>query len=153
MMINKGFTLLEMIMVLFIVSILSFIGIQSMPNFMSRNEKEILIDEIKMAVDYAKTRSVNAGKRLKLLPLDNDLNWSKGAQLLEVKTQKIDHVWQWRHAHWAVYWQGVHASKTILLTPNPMNAISNGHFNLINLDTKEEVHLVLNRLGRLKIEE
>lgn len=151
----KGFTLIELVITLAIITGLAVLGLISSYLIVKKNERQILIDEISNAVQYAKIHAVLLGTTVYLVPLDDDLNWSKGAILkkLDVKKNKMVqvHHWQWHHSNWKVTWSGVNATDKILVSNNPMKAISNGHFDLYNVYTKEVARIVLNKLGRLKV--
>lgn len=154
---SKGFTLIELLFTLFLVSVILLYGLMSFSSLLSRNEKQVILDEIRLIVNYAKIQAINSGKTLCLSSLNKTANWSNGAQLLEgvqSSTQtSIVHQWQWYHPHWIIKWSGITSSEKIVISPDPLRAISNGHFNVINPHTKEEIVITLNRLGRVKIEE
>lgn len=151
----KGFTLIELVVTLAIISGLAALGLITSSFIVKKNERQILIDEISNAVQYAKINAVILGTTVYLVPLDDALNWSKGAILkkLDVKKNKmvLVHQWQWHHSNWTVTWSGVNATDKIIVSSNLMKAISNGHFDLHNVYTKEDARVVLNKLGRLKV--
>ncbi len=151
---NSGYTLIEMLITLLALSILLFIGTGSLSNMLNKNEREVIIDELKVAVDFARIQSMTKNIALELIPTGSD-DWSPGAQLVKINNKSLKegiHEWQWGHPHWAISWHGVNSAKKIKFSPDPLQAISNGRFILQNSGTKERVEVVLNRLGRLKIE-
>lgn len=153
----KGFTLMELLFTLFLISVILLFGVISFTSLVSRNEKQVILDEISVIVHYAKIQAINSGNTLYLSSLDKTANWSKGAQLIRVihrsNQPSILYQWQWYHPHWIIKWSGITSSEKIVIAPDPLRAISNGHFNVINPSTKEEIVITLNRLGRVKIEE
>jgi type IV fimbrial biogenesis protein FimT len=153
---SKGFTLLELLFVLFIISILSLIGIFSSYSLVSKTEQQIVLDSLRSAIQYAKIKAIYSGKTVFLSSLDDNANWNEGVKLTQVNrmTQQVSliHEWQWHYPHWVIDWVGASSSKYIMISADPTNAISNGHFTVFNPYTTERVHLVLNRLGRVNIE-
>lgn len=151
----KGFTLLEVIVVLSLFICLSLFSINTLSLLREKNERQMIIDEIKMAIQYAKFQGINLGHTLYLTPVDPELNWSKGMELKQLNKitgqMELLHQWQWQHRHWNVSWLGANANTKILISNNPSHAISNGTFTLNNTKTKESVIILLNRLGRIKI--
>ncbi|MGL5742497.1 MAG: hypothetical protein ACRCXC_08075 [Legionella sp.] len=63
----------------------------------------------------------------------------------------VIYYWQWHHPRWILNWSGVSSKDKIIVSNTPYQAISNGHFTLINRHTNEQVMLILNRLGRIKV--
>lgn len=151
----RGFTLLELLITMALFVGLSIIGISSYHYFMRNNEQQIIIDELRTALQYAKIQALIINNPVFLTPLDASLNWSKGMSLNSLN-KKINQValiyqWQWNHPHWSLDWVGVSSKNKIFFSNNPTQAISNGHFNLINNNTHKQVTLVLNRLGRIRV--
>lgn len=147
----KGFTLIELVCTMLILSILVVLAISSSSNLLQKNDKQTLIDQISTAVQYARIQALNSSKPVYLTPLDSSLNWSQGMALMQnPKNPDLLYQWQWHHPQWLVSWSGIHSDK-IVLSNNPLTAMSNGRFDLYNYWTKEHVYLVINRLGRLKI--
>jgi len=150
----KGFTLIEILFSLVLLAILSLIGIASSSYFIQKNEQQIIVDELRTVLNYAKTQAVSRGNPVSLSPLDPTKNWSHGIVLTQFnkkfnKTETL-YQWQWHHPHWVLEWSGISSSNAIVLSNNPINAISNGHFTLSHVPTNKSILLVLNRLGRLR---
>jgi Tfp pilus assembly protein FimT len=87
--------------------------------------------------------------------LDASLNWSKGIILntLNEKNNQMERIyqWQWAHPRWGLDWEGVRSKDKITFSNNPAQAISNGHFTLKNAQTHEQIVIILNKLGRVRI--
>jgi Tfp pilus assembly protein FimT len=150
-----GFTLLELLITMAVFVGLSIIGIGSYNYFIQNNEQHIIIDELRTAIQYAKVQAMIKGNPVFLAPLDVSTNWSTGMSLnfLNKKTNQAEIIyqWQWSHPRWILNWVGVSSNNKIIFSNNPTQAISNGHFNLINKTTHEQVTLILNRLGRIRV--
>ena len=153
----KGFTLIELLFVMILFATLTVLSVVTSSYFTARNEQQTLTDEIKNLVQYAKIQAVALGTTINIEPLDSSFDWSKGIKLTKFnKTIKQDQVlyqYQWHHRHWHVTWSGIHSPNKIIVSNNPITAISNGHFELYNIQTKVNVILILNRLGRVRIKE
>jgi prepilin-type N-terminal cleavage/methylation domain-containing protein len=151
----RGFTLIEVLFVVMMIAVLSLIVVTSASFMIHKNERQTLVEEIRTAIQYARMQAISLGHPVSLIPLDTELNWSKGMMLTQnnSKTNKTDtlYQWQWHHPHWSITWSGVNSPNKITLSNNPINAISNGTFVLFDTYTKERVAIILNRLGRIKV--
>lgn len=152
---KKGFTLLELLIVLSIVGIISLFSMASYSLLLEKNEEQIIVDDIKSAIHYARIQAVSYGHQVTLTPLDAHSDWSKGIKItqLDKKTNKelVVHQWQWPRRKWSLIWSGVNSEK-IIFSNNPVNAISNGTFTLSSLPSKKKKIIVLNRIGRIRVE-
>lgn len=152
----KGFTLLELLITLVLLACLSALAAASYSYLLRNNEQQVIVDELRTAVHYAKIQALILGNPVALSPLDASLNWSTGMVLStwSKKNNKmaILYQWQWHHPRWNLTWIGARSSERVLVSNNPASAISNGHFTLTNADTHQNVRIVLNRLGRIRIE-
>ncbi|KTD60519.1 GspH/FimT family pseudopilin [Legionella shakespearei] len=150
----KGFTLLEVMFTLILFICLSLFSINALSLFREKNEKQMIIDELKMAIQYAKFQGINLGHTLYLTPPNAETDWSKGMELKQLNKitgqMELLHQWQWQHRNWSLSWSGANANK-ILISNNPSHAISNGTFTLTDVKSHQSVKILLNRLGRLKV--
>lgn len=143
---NKcGFSLIELLFTLSILSIVIVFSFSSLTQIKQKNEKEFLINELSNAVRYAKIQASASGRTLSLLPKDGS-DWSEGMDLF---AEDLVHRWSWSLVYWKVEWQGLDGAKRIKLS-GTIYAMSNGAFILRNIQTQEKVTLYLNRLGRLR---
>lgn len=153
---KNGFTLLESLITLIVVIGLITLGIASYSYIVRKNEQQTIVDELRTAVQYAKLQAVIRGETISLGPLNSSFNWANGLKLTSwnkrTQTNELLYQWQWRHVRWSLTWQGARSLKRVTFSNNPANAISNGHFTLENLDTHQQVVIILNRLGRIKTE-
>ena len=150
----KGFTLIEVLVTLVLLVGLTLISFNSASFLRHKNERQIIIDELGTAIQYAKIQAISLGHPVYLTSLDNQLNWSKGMVLTQDNNKNdktILYQWQWHHPGWNVVWSGANVSQKIILSNNPVNAISNGKFIIFDPFTKESVVIILNRLGRIRL--
>lgn len=150
-----GFTLIEMLMAMALIAFLALLSITSMSSFISKNEHQVISDDLKACINYAKNQAINLGTPVRLNPLDTVYDdWSNGATLTrfnkKTKQRETLREWVWHHPQWQLQWSGMHSSKHINLSNNPARAISNGRFTLRQVQTKKEWVYLLNRLGRLR---
>ncbi|WP_278043997.1 GspH/FimT family pseudopilin [Legionella santicrucis] len=150
-----GFTLLELLITMTLFASLLIIGVSSYGYFTRKNEQQIIIDELRNAMQYAKVQAMIRGNSVFLMPLDASLNWSKG-MILNSQNKQTNQVelifqWQWNHPRWSLNWMGVSSNKKIVFSNNPTQAMCSGHFSLINNNTHEQITLILNRLGRIRV--
>lgn len=150
---DKGYTLIELLFVLGIFSLLCFFSMSSLTGLRQRNEEQVMLDEIKSAIQFAKVQAVNFNQPLYLTALD-DLNWSEGIALFrtDYKSHKKTLVQQmaWKHPFWNISFSGVNGLKQIIISSDITQSMSNGRFILKNTLTKKQIVLTLNRLGRIK---
>jgi Tfp pilus assembly protein FimT len=151
----KGFSLLELFVLLGVLSILALICIPNLSPLVHQNEQKALINELERAIQYTKLQAISHGHSLILTPLDDALDWSNGMVLTQFnnRTNNMEqvHQWQWHHPNWNIVWLGAHSSRTISISNNPTKAMSNGRFILTNNRTNYKITLVLNKLGRIRV--
>lgn len=151
---NNGFTLMELICTLAVLSLLTFLGIASTSDLLKRNEQQIILDELNTAIKYAKMQAIHINKPMYLFSLNDQGNWAKGMrlQIRNIKTQQFEliHQWQWHHPQWLISWSGINGSDFLQVPSNPSTAIANGSFDLYNIGTGKHLFLKINRLGRVK---
>lgn len=151
----KGFTLIEILITLICFVGLSLFSVISASFLKYKHEQQIIVDEIKTAIHYAKIQAVVRGRPVYLVPFDQEDNWSKGMKLTQYNDNKkamdVLYQWEWHHPRWSITWNGVSSLNKITLSNSPGSAISNGKFVVSNPYTQEHMIIVLNRLGRIKI--
>ncbi len=150
----KGFTLIELIITLSVFSILALMSFSSTQLFISTNEEQIIIDEIRTAVQFARSEAYNIGFPVLLSTFNDEADWSNGISIsrFNKKLGQFQPVYQhrWHHTHWLIQWSGIKLGNQIHFSNNPMDALSNGHFSIHNPYSKKTTILILNRLGRLR---
>ncbi|KTD50782.1 GspH/FimT family pseudopilin [Legionella quateirensis] len=153
----KGFTLIELVIVLVLITGLTILGVSSSTQLISKNEKQALIDDIRTIVQYARIQAVSLGHTVYLAPLDPAFNWSKGVALTrfnkKLSQDEVLHQWQWSYHHWTVNWSGVNAAHNIAFAHDTVHGISNGTFTLSNIRTHEKIKIIVNRLGRVRMKQ
>ena len=151
---ENGFTLIELICTLVVLSLLALIGMATCTDLIRRNDQQVLFDDLNTAISYAKMQAIHLNKPLYLFPLKQDANWAKGIMLKQLNqhTQKFEliHQWQWHHSQWLVSWSGANGGDFMIVAHNPSRAMSNGSFDLYNIGSKTHLYLKINRLGRTR---
>lgn len=147
----KGFTLIELVVTLFLFTFITFFFLTAMGIVRDKNDKRVIIDEIRTILQYAKVQALYSGTLL-LRPVDPSPDWSKGMKLMQYQRDKMLYQWKWHHPHWSVSWRGASTVNQIVISDHPAHAMSNGKFILFNPYTKERIIIVLNRLGRINIQ-
>ncbi|KTD68091.1 MULTISPECIES: GspH/FimT family pseudopilin [Legionella] len=151
----KGFTLLELLIAMTLFLGLSIIGIASYTYFINKNEQQTIIDELRTAIQYAKIQAMILGNPVYLAPLNSSSDWSNGVVLRFLNKQtnqlKLIYQWQWSHPRWRLSWEGAGSTKKIIFATSLGQGMSNGHFILVNKVTHEQVTMILNRLGRIRV--
>lgn len=145
---KDGFTLLETLISITVCTYLVFSAFSSWWHFKQKNKEQYIINEIKMAIHYAKIQAINSNQSLQI----KTHNWSKGMDLTSVHDNKMVllHQWRWDNPDWDIYWQGVNGLESIVIMGTSSSAMSNGRFILTNKHDGKKIELVLNKLGRLR---
>jgi Tfp pilus assembly protein FimT len=145
----NGLTLIELLFTLTLSSVIVLCSIASWSHFKQKNEKEILIAEIKNIIFYAKMRALNEGRAIVLSSKNEDKLWSKGFVLYSMPSRDTMYQWDMKYSNWTLEWLGVNGSQEIVFS-GTTRAMSNGAFTLTNKHTEEKVVLTLNKLARMK---
>jgi Tfp pilus assembly protein FimT len=148
-----GVTLLELIILLAITGILYIIYIPISQLYLQHNHLEIVENDIKGAIRYARNMALIRGENLALIPLTND--WSTGMQLIVDNPlhryndkDELIHQWQWYPIKLKITWHGFQSNYFLSFTPNFKQSSLSGHFLIIDLAGKQK-KLVVNRIGRV----
>jgi prepilin-type N-terminal cleavage/methylation domain-containing protein len=145
---DNGFSLLELLICLSIVTILLLGSISSTQPLITKNNREILEDEIKGAIEFAKLQSLFSGQDLVLTPFSNNKDWSDGMRLYRDK--EILREWHWPSRHITITWQGFHSDNYLLFSSDINSNTLNGTFKLTDSDHNLS-KLIVNRLGRVRV--
>lgn len=152
---DKGFTLIELLFSFALLGILLLMSFYSSTNVALKNDQKLLIDDIRTAIDYAKIQAIILHSRISLKAINGSSNWSDGMALYWVnqKKHKIEQLyqWEWHHPQWLVTWSGAKEQNSLVFSDKPLNAMSNGTFDLYNIQSKRHMKIIVNRLGRVKI--
>lgn len=145
----QGFSLIELLFVVFLMSSLFLLSTSGLSSLRQKNEAQVLVNELTTAIQYAKMQTIRMGHPLVLMPLHKNANWAQGMVLQPQHKEEVLYTWYWHHPHWTITWSGVHSDKKIILSNNPVSAISNGSFLIYNDFSQDKKVLILNRLGRI----
>ena len=152
---KNGFTLIELLITLVLIVGVSLFGIGSYTGFLQKNEQKVIIEDLNTTVHYAKIQALIRGYPVFLSALEGRSDWSSGMKLVardkKTKEETLVYQWQWNHPRWNLIWKGINSNSQIIFSDNPVNAMSNGKFILVNKDTRKQITIVLNRLGRLRM--
>lgn len=148
---QNGLTLIEVLMCL---AILGIITVLSQANFQAsrqKNELDVLVDSIGSVIRLAKLQAISHGDVVVLTPLNTTHDWSDGIAMQFSRTHEIVSQWAWNLHYWHISWNGAGGLNEIHINPNLASSVSNGTFTLVNASTKEQVKLVVNRIGRVAV--
>ena len=152
---NKGFTLVELLIGVLIITLLALFCLPLGLSSYQKNQLQITENELSNAVRFARTMAMLQGSPLVLRPLPNSKDWSDGMILLVDnknhcyrKGDKILHQWQWQHSAVRISWHGFQSDDYLLFSPELKHAASSGHFD-IYVNQEKSMQLIINRFGRI----
>lgn len=129
------------------------------PLLHKKNQLRIVTDEVKGAIQFAKTQALLTGDILALTHLPEASDWSEGMLLFvdnakHQYTQDVTllHEWHWKASEIHIMWQGFQSNDYLLFAPDIGNSTVNGCF-IIKNNLQHQVRLIVNRLGRVKVED
>ncbi|MGL6036637.1 MAG: GspH/FimT family pseudopilin [Legionella sp.] len=154
---SLGFSLLEALITLVVVTVLTGIAINSLGFFQANNEQRLIEDELVRVVQYAKMQALSLGHAVYVTPLKpHESNWAKGIRLEHINplTQQPEllYEWSWHHPRWQLNWSGAGDSSRIVFAAAANHMISNGRFHLSDMSQQHHSSLSINRLGRIKVD-
>lgn len=146
-----GFTLLEILTCLLLLSVISFFSLSYTPSLYKKNQLQALTSEIKSSIHIAKMQALIEGKPLMLAPL-YPANWSNGMELIidnpNHQKDKPLYEWHWKPANIHVEWHGFQSNEYLLFASDLRASHTNGYFLIKNAN--QQIKLVVNRLGRVR---
>lgn len=147
---NKGFSLVELLSVLLILSLLCLTVMSFQQATVRKIHKQDILSQFSQSLLFARNEAQLRGEALILRASHGD-DWSKGYVLIDKKNRLI-HQWQAIRGGWAISWSGFYSKKDIIISNSLQTSAMNGYFLLTHQQQSVPVKLVLNRLGRLRIE-
>ncbi|HHX34517.1 MAG TPA: prepilin-type N-terminal cleavage/methylation domain-containing protein [Gammaproteobacteria bacterium] len=148
---QRGFTLIEMGIVLTLLAILAQVAIPAFQDFIERNQQQALYNQIARAVNNARAHAVSNRVRVELCGTLDGLScngdWSRGWLLREVNQTTPVAVTQLKTDRRRLHWSGFQPK--IQFHSNGISPTGNGRFYSCNKQ-KISWQLILNRQGRLR---
>lgn len=152
----RAFTLIELLISLSLLAILLFFTIPFESSLHQKNQIQVIQEEIKSAVRYAKTQALISGNTLILTPSNDSNDWSDGMRLFKdnakhqyTSKDAVIHAWHWNSSGIQVTWRGFQSNHYLLFSTDVSKNAVNGSF-LIESNAKYAAKLVINKLGRVK---
>ncbi len=151
----SGFTLLEILLCLLLLSIVIFFSLSYTPLLYKKNQSQTISADIKNAVHTAKMQALLQGQALALTSLSRTSNWSDGMRLVvdnpthhyEEDSETL-YEWHWTSTGTQVEWHGFQSNEYVLFATDLRSSRTNGYFLIKNVD--QQIKLILNRLGRVR---
>ncbi len=147
---NVGaYSLIELMLGLSLLASMALFSIPLISSLYQNNQIQVLQDDIKSAVHYAKSMAMVSGKNAILKPLGNLHDWSQGMVLL-VDNQPV-HTWQWSLGDNKILWRGFQSTDFLLFSADAGRNSANGYF-LVMKNKQPVIKLMINRLGRVRVD-
>lgn len=147
----RAYTLIELLLGLALLAILLFFSLPFASSMHQKNQIQVIKNDIKSAIRFAKTHALMSGKNVILAPLQHSVDWSSG-MLLYLPENKLLHEWRWQAPGIHVAWHGFQSNHYLLFSADASQNAVNGYFE-IHDNMNQKVTLVLNRLGRVREKE
>jgi len=152
---ERGFTLMELLLCLCLISIIGFFSLTYLPPLYKKNHVEAISADIKTAIHAAKLQALVMGKTLVLTRLPDTKDWSRGMLLFEDNANhqftpdiKPLYQWHWKSTGTHVSWHGFRSSEYLLFATDLNSCVTNGFFTIQN--NGQLVKLIVNRVGRVR---
>lgn len=151
----SGFTLLEILLCLLLLSMVTFFSLPYTPLLYKKNQSQTISADIKNAIHTAKMQALLQGQALALTSLNRTNNWSDGMRLVidnpshhYQEDSDTLYEWHWTSTGTQVEWHGFQSNEYVLFATDLRSSRTNGYFLIKNAD--QQIKLVLNRLGRVR---
>ena len=151
-----GFTLIELLASLLLLGVIFFLSFGLAPSLHHKNQLQIMVDELKGAINTAKLQSLITGDALALTHLPDSDNWADGL-LLFIDNNKhqytsgevLFHEWHWKSLGFHIEWHGFQSKEYLIFSSDIWKSTINGYFEIVT-PMNQKVVLVVNRLGRVR---
>ncbi|MBS0358603.1 MAG: GspH/FimT family pseudopilin [Proteobacteria bacterium] len=162
---SPGFTLIEMLLVLAIISVILTLSLMSGFNLIERNRMTKEMDQIILAINFAKSAAVQYGTSVTLCKsVDKKTcsgRWKDGQIVfldpsIHGKVQSSENILRTFPAlndQSQLEWRGFYSNDFISFDPSGIQKLSAGSFKYSpSHETTEFAHkIILNRMGRIRI--
>lgn len=151
-----GFTFIELCITLFLLTLIGYFSYSSIAAVYKKNQWQVLVDEAKGAISFAKIHSMLGNQPLVLSRLPGSTEWADG-MLLFVDNKEheyrfgvnIIHEWHWHKSNIHVEWHGFQSKTSLIFSSDLRKSTCNGRF-LFTSPSHASTTLWINRLGRVK---
>jgi len=151
-----GFTFIELCITLFLLTIIGYFSYSSVAALYKKNQWQVLKDEVKAAVAFAKTHSMIGNQALVLSRLPGSTEWADGMLLFVDNNEhqyrsgvKIIHEWHWHKNNVHLEWHGFQSKTSLIFSSDLRKSTCNGRF-LFTSPSHASATMLVNRLGRVK---
>jgi hypothetical protein len=135
----KGYSFFELIIVLSLMSALSYFVYPSFHHWQIKNQVDMMVDDLKSAIELAKYSALDHTDFYQITADASGVTLSR--------KQEIVHIWPWSARGIRVRWIGFEKNTPLRFTQYPVFRNSNGHFILEGDDYQRVLHV--NRVGRM----
>lgn len=153
---NPGFSLIELLTTLVIFGILCGYSLSFFPSLQKKNQLQVMTNEIKQAIHFAKMEALAHAHTVTLTPLSEQKDWSAGMLLFvdnlshhHVEKSNLIREWHWQHPGLTVTWHGFESTDYLRFSPDLMTRNANGYF-LVEDNAKQRIKLIINRLAKVR---
>lgn len=148
---TSGMTLVELLVCLTIIGVLFSFASPFGPTLYKKNQLQVITDQIKSAIRYAKLQAIIHGEHVILSYRPNTKEWSSGIALYTEHPHALKtliHEWTWPTSGCHITWQGFQSNQYLRFAPELSESAVNGTF-IIELAQQKSTKLIINRIGRV----
>lgn len=155
----RAFSLLEIIMVLVLLAVLLMMAMPFTQSFSDKHLLNTRVKRMQSVVSYSLNQAITQERSVVLAPLVKN-DWSKGMRLFVDKNanhryQPGDEVlreWRFNDAKLSMSWHGFLSDNYLVFSVQMAQSVLNGRFILKNHAGEVVKQLVINSLGRVRVE-
>lgn len=151
---HNGFSLLELVLVLFLISLIFAFGLPLHSHWHQTQVAWVMQTDIEQAMEQGMQESLVLGEPLRLVPMQGE-DWSFGMALVretDIGKRPLAYLytWPWQQRVWHMTWHGFLSQTFLRFTPDISQLSLNGYF-FLEQDHAENITILVNRMGRMRI--
>lgn len=145
---NKGYSLIELIVILFFIAILSLSVIGLSANLLEKYHLYSLMKQVESIINTTRLKALSTNKNYILSPSSGI--WTNGIELYQISINGAQYINKFKlnYPDITVQWNGFQGKDQLIFTPDLKSSALNGYFLFESKNYKYK--LILNKFGRVR---